>query len=35
VKANQDGMKILFYDQEGNVLYSTQSVPPRQKVAKK
>jgi hypothetical protein len=31
VTASKDGVKVVFYDQEGNELYTTQSVPPRLK----
>mmetsp|Transcript_23959 Transcript_23959/g.40750 ORF Transcript_23959/g.40750 Transcript_23959/m.40750 type:complete len:345 (+) Transcript_23959:19-1053(+) len=33
--ATKDGVKIMFYDQEGNELYATQSVPPRAKATAK
>jgi hypothetical protein len=32
VKATEDGVKILFYDQEGNELYTTKTVAPREKM---
>lgn len=33
VIATKEGIKVKFYDQEGNELYSTKTVPPRDKIA--